>query len=494
MELSLKKNKSSSFIFAPLILFILIFVTFVKIYALNISPLELSVDEAQYWHWSKKLDFGYFSKPPLIAWLISISTSIFGNEEWSVRIFSTIVHFFISIILWITSNELFDRKSGAYAALIWMFLPLTSFGSFIISTDTPLLFFWSLCLLLTIKIIKRNHKLWSILLGISLGFGFLTKYAIVYFVILITLFWILYDRNKVIKFNSLLISFVIALIVISPNIYWNIQNELSTFQHTIHNSDITGFYFNLEEALIFFSSQFMVFGPILFLIFILAVWNYFFKNLNLAILAMFSIPIIIIILVQGLLKTANANWAVTAYPAACILISGLLNQKSYLLRILIWLGILMNFLIFLFILKISITGKLEPIKLESDPLRKLKGFESQSNSIKEILDSEQVSGIIFDKRSDITRFNYYLNKNEKREEKIYFLTNNVTPNNHYELFFNFKNMDLNTKEKLIIITRNEGLEKNFVEFFSELETLNKVEFQNSAKTKRTIYVLKGRLK
>ena len=93
MELSLKKNKSSSLIFAPLILFILIFVTFVKIYALNISPLELSVDEAQYWHWSKKLDFGYFSKPPLIAWLISISTSIFGNEEWSVRIFSTIIHF-----------------------------------------------------------------------------------------------------------------------------------------------------------------------------------------------------------------------------------------------------------------------------------------------------------------------------------------------------------------------------------------------------------------
>ena len=154
----------------------------------------------------------------------------------------------------------------------------------------------------------------------------------------------------------------------------------------------------------------------------------------------------------------------------------------------------MNFLIFLFVLKISITGKLEPIKLESDPLRKLKGFESQSNSIKEILDSEQVSGIIFDKRSDITRFNYYLNKNEKREEKIYFLTNNITPNNHYELFFNFKNMGLNTKEKFIIITRNKGLEKNFINFFSELETLNKVEFQNSAKTKRTIYVLKGRIK
>ena len=36
--------------------------------------------------------------------------------------------------------------------------------------------------------------------------------------------------------------------------------------------------------------------------------------------------------------------------------------------------------------------------------------------------------------------------------------------------------------------------RKLYQFFSELETLNKVEFQNSAKTKRTIYVLKGRIK
>ena len=64
-----------------------------------------------------------------------------------------------------------------------------------------------------------------------------------------TIFWILYDRNKVIKFYSLATSLIITLIIISPNIYWNIENGLSTLQHTIHNANITGFYLNPDEAL-----------------------------------------------------------------------------------------------------------------------------------------------------------------------------------------------------------------------------------------------------
>ena len=79
MALSLRKNIDYFPLNTHIMLFLLTFITFLKIYALYISPLELSVDEAQYWDWSNNLEFGYFSKPPLIAWLISITTSIFGR-------------------------------------------------------------------------------------------------------------------------------------------------------------------------------------------------------------------------------------------------------------------------------------------------------------------------------------------------------------------------------------------------------------------------------
>ena len=96
MILSLRKNKDYFLLSTTVMLFFLIFITFLKIFALYISPLELSVDEAQYWDWSNNIEFGYFSKPPLIAWLISITTSMFGNDEWSVRIFSPIITFWIN--------------------------------------------------------------------------------------------------------------------------------------------------------------------------------------------------------------------------------------------------------------------------------------------------------------------------------------------------------------------------------------------------------------
>ena len=81
---SVTREKALTLLNTPVVLFILITITILRIYSLYVSPIELSVDEAQYWHWSRNIDFGYFTKPPLIAWLIGFSTFIFGNEEWAV--------------------------------------------------------------------------------------------------------------------------------------------------------------------------------------------------------------------------------------------------------------------------------------------------------------------------------------------------------------------------------------------------------------------------
>src|ERR1700758_3012891 len=55
------------------------------------AGIGLGPDEAQYWTWSQYLDWGYYSKPPGIAWQIWLGTKIFGNTELGVR--------FVSIVL-----------------------------------------------------------------------------------------------------------------------------------------------------------------------------------------------------------------------------------------------------------------------------------------------------------------------------------------------------------------------------------------------------------
>ena len=179
--LSLSNTNQHSVIFStPVVFIILVIITLIRIYSLFISPIELSVDEAQYWHWSQNLDYGYFTKPPLIAWAIALSTNIFGNEEWAVRLFSPIIHFFISIILWAITQFAFGLKAGRIAAVLWIFTPAASLGSFIISTDTPLLLFWSLALLFIFKTLKDDSYISASLAGTNLGLAFLSKYAALY--------------------------------------------------------------------------------------------------------------------------------------------------------------------------------------------------------------------------------------------------------------------------------------------------------------------------
>ena len=47
-------------------------------------PLDLAPDEAHYWDWSRHLDWSYYSKGPLVAWLIRASCELVG--PWSEEV------------------------------------------------------------------------------------------------------------------------------------------------------------------------------------------------------------------------------------------------------------------------------------------------------------------------------------------------------------------------------------------------------------------------
>ena len=91
--------------------FIIIVLTFIllRVFAIISTPLELSADEAQYWLWSKELNWGYFSKPPMIAWLIHVSNNIFGDYDYSIRIFAPLIHGINALVIFRLSQEINDN-------------------------------------------------------------------------------------------------------------------------------------------------------------------------------------------------------------------------------------------------------------------------------------------------------------------------------------------------------------------------------------------------
>jgi 4-amino-4-deoxy-L-arabinose transferase-like glycosyltransferase len=186
-----KALRSDAFLLASF----LALLTFSRIIWLYVSGHDLYGDEAQYWLWSKNIAFGYYSKPPVVAWVIHLSTSIFGDAEWAIRIASPLTHTLISIIIYFIALELFNKKTALWSAITYITLPAVFVSSGFISTDPFLMLFWALSFLAYIKAVRTDSLKWWILLGGSAGLGMLTKYSMGIFLIAVLAHLVAYRSN-----------------------------------------------------------------------------------------------------------------------------------------------------------------------------------------------------------------------------------------------------------------------------------------------------------
>jgi len=239
------------------------------------SPLGLHGDEAQYWAWSQELDWGYFSKPPLIAWIIAIPTSLFGSEEWAIRLPSAFLHSLTTYVIYLTASQAFNIRTGFWAACTYLAMPAVWLSSTIISTDVPLLLCWALALNAWVAL--RNIPSWSrtVQLGLAIGFGLLAKYAMFFF-IPILLAGIIFDpptRRALLNKRGLFVT-LIGVLIFLPNVIWNLNNDFATVSHTAENANLSSQFFNPDELFSFWIDQLGVFGLLSFPLLIIALFNF----------------------------------------------------------------------------------------------------------------------------------------------------------------------------------------------------------------------------
>lgn len=311
-------------------LMILLGFTALRVWGLQMTPLDLHFDEAQYWSWSRSLEWGYFSKPPLIAWVIAATTSIFGDAEWAVRLGAPLSQSLTALFVFALGRSMYGAWAGFWAGLAWLTMPGVWLSSSIISTDAVLLPFWALALLALWRLSVTRAWSWALVLGVAIGFGVLAKYAMLYFV-LCTFFA---ARSSAPLREGLghwrgVVAGLIAIALVAPNLYWNFQNGFATISHTASNAHLTPNFINPDEWLEFTLSQAAVIGPLLFGALCWLVWRAVRRASGLSeedrFLLSFIAPIILAVMVIAFLSRANANWAVTAYPAAIIWLAGCLT-------------------------------------------------------------------------------------------------------------------------------------------------------------------------
>jgi 4-amino-4-deoxy-L-arabinose transferase-like glycosyltransferase len=294
-------------------------ITLVRIVVLILSPLELYPDEAQYWWWAQTPDWGYFSKPPMIAWVIWLTSHVFGNAEWALRVSSPLLHGLTALFVFGIGRRTFNGQIGLWSALAYLTTPGVSYSSGLVSTDVPLLLFWAIALYAFLRAAENNGWLWVVVCGISVGLGLEAKYAMLYFVLGAVVAAVLVPRLRPLVFGQKgAVILAIGLLLLLPNILWNTAHGFPTVAHTESNADWGHARYSLINTVEFLAGQFGVLGPILFAGLLYALWLLWRDSERPAprlILAAFCAPALALITVQSFISEANANWAATAYVA-----------------------------------------------------------------------------------------------------------------------------------------------------------------------------------
>ncbi|MEC8100617.1 MAG: glycosyltransferase family 39 protein [Pseudomonadota bacterium] len=478
------KASHNKYRYSLFILLLLSIILSFRIFTNSIVDLNLHFDEAQYWGWSKDLDLGYFSKPPLLAWLISLSTNLCGDTEFCIRLSTPILYFLSSIFVFLSTKLITDNiRLACLSSVIFNLMPGITFSSFFINTDVPLIFFSSVFsyIFLIIYVKEKPSYFFYIILGIVFGLGLLSKYAMSYLLIatFLTIIFSKNLRNKFLSFKTFWF-FVFSLIVILPHLYWNFENKFVTLEHTASNANLQKVTFNLREPFQFFLSQFIIFGiyPLFLILFnILGIKN--FKKIEIILLYFFLTPILLIAL-MSIFSRANANWAVVGFPFGFILLASLLNNKKKFSKLIY--SIFSQIILSSFIILLVLIGK---NNRNLDPFANSRHAKVLAESVLRQLNIYNNVAFMSDDREDFALMLYYARRFNGKRAKW---NGDIKIDDHYEL-----TTDVNTLVgyNLIFLTRTAPTEAMLNRCESS-ELLKSIEFSTRTKVKEyNIYLLEN---
>lgn len=285
------------------------------------SELQLHPDEAYYWLWSRRLDIGYFDHPPLVAYLIWLTTQLSTSEMW-VRLSSTMVSLAASVLLWRLSIQLFRSiPIAAGSVILFNAFPLSMLGLFVMTPDVPVFFFWCVSLFVFWQIICSNRPwLWYVL-GLLFGLALLSKYTAVLMIPCLFLFLALTDERRWLKTRYPYLAALIGFICFLPVVYWNSLHDWVSFSFQMNNG-LGGQGYSLNNVAEYIGGQLLVAGPVAWVLGIYAALvGLYRRDKKVLFLIAATVPVLVFFGLSSVRKAASPNWPAFAYFTFSILVT-----------------------------------------------------------------------------------------------------------------------------------------------------------------------------
>lgn len=319
---------------AALLLFA--FSTFLHVAYAGLIP--LSPQEAYYWQYARHPALSYFDHPPAAAWTIRAFTLLLGNGERTIRLAAALWSSVFGFFFFLAGRRLFGARVALLASAMLLVTPFFSLGQTIITPDGPLVAGWVAALYFTVRALQGGRGAWLVAAGLAVGVASLGKYTGFLLAPQILLALVLDSRGRRLLATAWPYAGVaLAAALFSPVVAWNAGHGWASFAFQFAKR---GAEMHLEPVLTgrFLGLQALVVSPVLFLVLVAAgaVAALRWRDPAMRLCALFSVPLLVLLLAVSPFHWVKMNWAVPAYPSALLAATALYAQEPWRWRRLLY--------------------------------------------------------------------------------------------------------------------------------------------------------------
>jgi 4-amino-4-deoxy-L-arabinose transferase-like glycosyltransferase len=278
--------------------------------AATVAGLELYSDEAYYWLWSRRLDFGYFDHPPMVAWLARLSSALVPGEM-GLRLLFLVCGGLAVVFAGLTARELSpDPKAPVIAAALAAVAPLLALTGALALPDAPVEAAYAAA---TYLLARARGGRWAAA-GAAVGLALLSKYtaALLAPALLVLLLW---DRELRAELRTAWpwIGAGLAVVLFAPVLIWDAQHDFVSIRFQMNHG--FGRDASLASFATFLGGQVLGVGPLAMVAgvgFLVRARDSAAKRVAAATL----VPLAVMIY-SATRGPVEANWACLVYPGLC---------------------------------------------------------------------------------------------------------------------------------------------------------------------------------
>lgn len=310
--------------------------------ALLAGIVELGDDEVYYRLYAMYPDWSHFDHPPMVGWVIQLfSLNLLFDTTFFIRFGSVVIGTVNTWLIYRIGLQIRNKQTAWIAALLYTASVYCSVivGVFIIP-DTPLALLWLMTISLMLKILPKGGEddpltpKRFLLAGALIGLGMLAKYTALFLWVGAFLYCLLRNRRMFMRLSPYMAA-LLTLIMFSPVLIWNMQNDFISF--TFHEARVV-----ITDSSLFrpdyFAKEllggFMYNNPINWVLFVTTIVILFRKKVWKSddevskILLLFSLPIIVVFLFFSLFRDTLPHWGAPGFFGLMLLAALNLEDKQ----------------------------------------------------------------------------------------------------------------------------------------------------------------------